>query len=107
MQVIELTARVSKAANFGHALSEQLLIAREVVAHQVAAPWIEEGSRMLASATLGEVVDDRLHLFECPRAISPEISALSLPLSRTEHRDRCLVSVQHAMLQDLLFQRVN
>jgi hypothetical protein len=33
MQVIELTARVGSATNFGHALGEQLLIAREVIAH--------------------------------------------------------------------------
>ncbi|MDR6450394.1 UNVERIFIED_ORG: hypothetical protein ABIC54_006719 [Burkholderia sp. 1263] len=31
----------------------------------MAAPWIEEGSRMLASAALGKVVDDRLQWFEC------------------------------------------
>jgi len=65
MQVIELTARVGKASNLGHALSKQPLITCEVIAHQVAAPWIEEGSRMLASAALGKVVDDRLQWFEC------------------------------------------
>ena len=48
VQIEELAPRVRQAAAFEHALGQQCLVARIVIAHELATPCSEEGLRMLA-----------------------------------------------------------
>ena len=48
VQIEELAPSMRKTAAFDHALSQQRLVARIVIAHELATPCSEEGLRMLA-----------------------------------------------------------
>ena len=54
-QIVKLASGVRQAPGFGNTLSEQGLVAAEVVAHQRALPLAQEGTRMLAGTRFGEV----------------------------------------------------
>ncbi|MNJ04048.1 hypothetical protein D3C73_1646280 [compost metagenome] len=60
MQVEELTASMGHAADFGDAPFEAGLVAREVIADQLAIPRAQEVTRVFASTAPAEVVDHRL-----------------------------------------------
>ena len=76
MQVEELAASMSHAADFSDALFKTSFVASEVIADQLAAPGAQEVTRMFAGTAGAEVVD---HGFECRkrrRAVGPNVSAV-------------------------------
>ncbi|VWD65465.1 hypothetical protein BCO71033_07389 [Burkholderia contaminans] len=107
MQIVELAPCVRHAAKFSDALRKQRLVAGEVITYEAAPPITEECLRVLAGSTVGEVVDHRLQSLEGTRAIRPEIRALRLAFAGAEHRHRCLIGMQHSVLQNLLLERIH
>ena len=95
------------AAGFGHALGNQRLVARVIVAYQRAAPLTQEALRMLAGTTFGEVIDDRLDRFEGANTVGPQVGAMRLAGAGIEHRHRRLIGMQDRMREHLVFQGIN
>ena len=111
MQLEELALRMGCAARLHHALREAGLVAAEVIAHQLAAPWLvvllQERTSVFARAAGREVIDDGLEVFKCARAVRPEVGAVRLLLARRHHRHGCLVGMQHAVAQHLVLECVH
>ena len=106
-QVEELAPRMRQASALGHALGQSRLVARVVVAHQLATPAVQERLGILARTRLGKVVDDGFDVLEGPRAVRPQVRAVCLAVARFEHRHRCLVGVEHLVRQDNAPQRID
>ncbi len=102
VQIEELPARMGKASDLGDPVLEASLVAAVVIAHQLAAPLAEESAGMLAGAAVGEVVNHCLQISELRGAVCLQVSAMGLALARREHLHRCLVGVQHVLLQQFL-----
>ena len=97
MQIEELASRVRHTAKLDHTLCKQRLVARVVVAQQLALPLPEERSRVLTRARFSEVVDHGFQRFEGTRRVRPQIRALRLAFAGDEHRHRRFVSLQNVM----------
>ena len=106
-QIVEFPARVRKTPNLDHALSEQPLVPRVVVADELAAPAVEEVLGMRRAAALSEVVHDGVQGIELGRAVAPDVCAVRLALAGDQHRDRCFVSVQNRTLEQCRPQRID
>ena len=76
VQVEELAPGVGHAADFGNTLFEAGLVAREVVADQLAVPLAEEVACMFASTAGAEIVDHGLHIGEGRGAVGPHVSTV-------------------------------
>ena len=107
VQIKEFPPRMGHAAGFGHALGNQRLVARVIVAYQRAAPLTQEALRMLAGTTFGEVIDDRLDRFEGANTVGLQVGAMRLAGAGIEHRHRRLIGMQDRMREHLVFQGIN
>ena len=95
------------APGLGNAGGDQRLVATEVITDEGAAPNAEELPRMLAGAARGEVVDHTLDRLEGAGAIGPQVGAMGLAGTGTEHSHRCLVGVQDLAGQQLGLQGID
>ena len=62
---------------------------------------------VLPGTAVGEVEDDGLRGVEPRGAVAPQVSPVRLAVAGLEHRNRCLVGVQHVVLEQLCPQRVD
>ena len=107
MQVKEFAPGVRQAADLGHAAGDRGLVTSEVVADQCPLPVAQEAAGMLARSGLTEVVHHRLHVFEGPWRVGPQVSPVRSALARLEHLHRRFVGVQHALAQYLGLERID
>jgi hypothetical protein len=114
-QLVELAPRVHQAAHLGYAQLEAGVVAREVVADELAVPAVlagvgvqaQEAAYMLPATPLGEVEHDRLERVVGGGAVSPDVGPVRLLVARLEHRHRGLVGVQHPAAQHHRLERVD
>ena len=106
VQIEELAAGVSHAADFGDALLEAGLVASEVVADQLAIPLAKKIARMLAGTAGAEVVDHGLQIGEGRGAVGPDVGTVGLLLAGREHRNRGFVGMDHALGKHRFAQRI-
>lgn len=85
MQVEELAPGVGHAADFGDALLEAGLVAREIITDQLAAPGAEGVTCVFAGAARAEVVDHRFQVGKRSGAVGPDISPMGFLLARGQH----------------------
>ena len=107
MQVEELAPCVRSTSDFSDALLESGLVSAIVVAHQLALPVGEERASMLACAAVCEVVDHSAQITEVRGRIRPQVRPVCLPFTWTKHLHRCLIRVQHTLLQEFLMQGID
>ncbi|CAE6861681.1 hypothetical protein R69746_08680 [Paraburkholderia aspalathi] len=107
MQVEELAPCVRSTSDFSDALLESGLVSAVVVAHQLALPAGKEGAGVLACTAVGEVVDHGAQLTEVRGRIRPQVRPVCLPFTWTKHLYRCLIRMQHTLLQEFLMQGID
>ena len=91
MQVVELTAGMSQAPDFGDAVAEARFIAGVIVADQFALPAFQEGSSVLTRPGWSEDVNNSLQIRERCGAIGPDVGFVGFLLARSQHTDRCFI----------------
>ena len=107
MQVEEFPARMGHAAGFGHAVSDQRLVARVIVADERTAPVAEEFPGMFARPAVGKVIDHRLDRLEGPNAVRPQVGPMGLAGAGVKHRHLRFVSMQYRVGEHLDFQGID
>ena len=107
MQIKELAPRVRQTTHLRDALAHQLLVAAEVIAHQVAPPVTQKHLGVLTGAGLAEVIHHGFGIFKGPCGIGPQICPLGLAIAGLEHLHRRFVRVHHAVAQNVSFERVH
>lgn len=62
---------------------------------------------MLARSGFAEIVNHCPQIFKRPRRISPYVSPVGLFVARLEHGHRCLIRMQHRVLEKSTFERID
>ena len=62
---------------------------------------------MFTSARFAEVVDHGFHSLKRPRGVGPQVRPVRLAVAGLEHLHRCLVGMQHAVLEHLCLERIH
>src|SRR5690554_1262145 len=101
VQVVELAPGVSHATDLGDAVAEPGLVASVVVTHQLALPVTQEGAGVFACTAGSEVINGGFEVRERCGAVSPDVSLMSLFLTRGQHADRCFIGMQNVVFQQV------
>src|ERR1700733_4679131 len=80
VQIMQLSSRVGETADLNDPAIEQCLVARVVIADELARPVAQELTGVHSGTAVGKVVDDRLQLIVFARRVAPEIR----PMRATE-----------------------
>ena len=109
---MELAPRVRQAPGLGHAVGEQGLVARVIVAGQRTTPGplagvAQELRRLAARTAFGEVEHDQLVGTPGRAAVRPQVGTVRLARAWIEHGHRGLVGVQHILREQLGSHRID
>ena len=95
------------AADFDDAAFEQCLVAREVVADELASPVSQEVAGIEPFATVGKVIDHGLQRLVFAGAVAPQIGPMCAAQPGRQHRHRGLIRMQYRLGQQPHFQCIH
>ena len=95
------------ATDLGDAVAKPDLVTSIIITDQFALPVTQEGAGVFACTAGSEVINGGFQVRELCGAVGPDVSLMSLFLTRGQHADRGFIGVQNAVFQQGVSQRIH